>query len=163
MLASGDDRREELALRARGGIHNLQGEAESLEVAVVERVESGDVVVLSRVRQEKVVHLRAAEPAKPCQRSQHPRERSVLGRDDRKYREVFPNLCENLSMGNGESRQNGEELPHALLGDARPKPSRSGPGPECKTQVGMVQGRRRGPEEDPRVEENDPVHGRFLS
>jgi len=151
------------AFGAGGRIHYSQGEAELPEVPVVERVKGGDIVVERRVRQEEVIYLRPTEPAKPPKRSQHLRKGAGRGGDQGEHRQVFFDLREDRPMWNAKPGQNGEKLPYGLLRDARPKRSCSGAGPEGKTEVGMVQGRGRGPKKDPRIKENDAGHVRVFS
>ncbi len=148
---------------ARGGIHEFQRETEFSEVPVVQGIEGRDLVIQGRVRQVKVVHLGPAQPAKSLQRGQCVREGVGFRRDQGKDGQVFPDLRDDLSMGDAEPCKHREKLPHGLLGDARAKRPRSGAGPEGKTQVGVVQGRCGGAKKDPGVKQDDPVHGRFRS
>jgi hypothetical protein len=149
---------ETLPSGARGGVYDLQRKAESSEVPVVERIQGRDLVVQRRVRQEEIIHLGSAEPAKSLNRSQHLRESIGFGGDQWEHRQVFLDLSENLPVWNTEPGQNGEKFPYGLLSNACPKPSCSDAGPEGKTEVGMVQGGGRGSEEDSSVEERDFVH-----
>lgn len=93
---------------------------------VVERIQGGDLVSQSRVRQEQIIDLGTTEPPKPPKGGQHLGEGTGLGGDQEEHGQVFLDLGEDLPVGNVEPGQNGKNSHTVCWGmHARSAPARA--------------------------------------